>query len=96
VLIYRYKQFITLFASLVILLAQFAVLAHATDHPFHQEDTLCVSMQNAEHDKQIYKNVIYVHLNNVLFGEVAPLFTGIVMPSFNSFYSSRAPPFVIV
>ena len=90
-LIRRHKQFITLFAALVILLLQFAALVHATDHPFHQEDALCIFLQSAEQDKHFFHAVSFSLYDDVFISDVVTLLTESVSPSF-SYYSSRAPP----
>ena len=43
-----------LFAALVILLVQSGALVHATEHPFHQDDVLCASLQSAEQEKHFF------------------------------------------
>ena len=93
-LIRKHRQFITLFASLVILLAQFGVVVHATDHPFHQEETLCLSFQSAGQDKHFLNSIPVVLVNNVLISDADVLLRKTLLSSFNSNYSSRAPPVI--
>jgi len=90
----RRKQFITLLASLAILLAQFGVVVHATDHPFHQEETLCLSFQSAEQDKHFLNAIPVTLINNVLISGLDVLLRETFLSSFNSNYSSRAPPVI--
>ena len=93
-LIRKRRQFITLLASLVILLAQFAVVVHATDHPFHQEETLCLSFQSAGQDKHFFNAIPIALINNVLISDVDVLLRETFLSSFNSIYLSRAPPVI--
>lgn len=74
VLIRRQKQLITLFAALAILLMQVAALVHATEHPFHQEDALCISLQSAEQDKHYFHAVSYLLYSDVFISDVVTLF----------------------
>jgi hypothetical protein len=92
VLIRRHKQLITLFAALVILLVQFAALVHATEHPFHQEDALCISLQSAEQNKHFFHAVSYSLYRDVFISDSVTLLTESVFTSLSSYYSSRAPP----
>jgi hypothetical protein len=94
VLIRKRRQFITLFASLVILLAQFAVVVHATDHPFHQEEAFCLSFQSAGQDKHFFNAKPIALINNVFISDVDVLLRETFLSSFNSIYSSRAPPVI--
>jgi len=80
----------------VILLAQFGVLLHATDHPFHQKEALCFSFQCAEHGNPLLPNVPSVLAGNTFVIHLVMLSTGITLPFFNANYSSRAPPVFIV
>ena len=89
---HRNKQFITLFAALVISLVQFGTLLHATEHPFHQEDALCISLQSAEQDKHYFHAVSYLLYGDVFISDVVTLLTESVFPSLYYYYSSRAPP----
>ena len=95
-LIRNNKQFITLFAALVISLVQFGALLHATDHPFHQEDALCISMQSAEQDKHFFHAVSFSLYNDVFIRDIATFLTGAVPASLSSYYSSRAPPVIAI
>ena len=91
-LILKHRQFITLLASLVILLAQFGVVVHATEHPFHHEEAHCLSFQSAEQNKHFLNAVPIALINNVLISDVDVLPEETFLSSFNSNYSSRAPP----
>jgi len=95
-LIHRNKQFITLFAALVISLVQFGALLHATEHPFHQEDMLCISLQSAEQEKYFFYAVPFSLYNDVFISDVATPLPENVFPSLYSSYSSRAPPVTTV
>ena len=90
----KHKQFITLLATLVILLAQSGVVFHATDHPFHQEEALCLSFQCAEHDKHYFNAIPVALTNHVLNSDIDESLREILLSSFNSNYSSRAPPVI--
>lgn len=79
-------------ASLVIFLAQFASLAHATQHPVDAEDLLCLVCLNAEQDKYLS-----VDTGQAVFEMLAGycVITGIsghFVLSAHVSYSSRAPP----
>lgn len=91
-MICRHKQFITLFTALVILLVQFGTLLHATDHPFHHEDALCISLQSAELDKHFYHAATYSLYDDVFISDVATLLIQKAPTSLYPYYSSRAPP----
>ncbi len=91
-MIHKRKQFITLLASLVILLAQFGVVVHATDHPFHQEEALCLSFQSAEQDKHAFNAIPVALVNPVLVSNVDVSQIETQLSSFRSNYLSRAPP----
>jgi len=95
-LIRRHKQFITVLASLFIILAQFSVLEHATDHPFHQEDAQCISFQSAELNKHLLSAALSVVVNTVFFSDIQTVLTEAVSFSSYSFYSARAPPTAII
>ncbi|MFV9615674.1 MAG: hypothetical protein ACNYZG_06935 [Gammaproteobacteria bacterium] len=86
------KQFITLLASLVIVLAQFGVVVHATNHPFHQEEALCLSFQSAEHDKHAFNAIPVALVNPVLVSGIDVPQVETLLSSFYSNYLSRAPP----
>lgn len=91
-LIRKHKQFVSLFASLAILLAQFSLVLHATDHPFHQEEALCVSFQSADQSKHSSHSVLSVVVaHNFTVDVLSPLTEVIASVSFTH-YSSRAPP----
>ena len=95
-LILRHKQFITFCAALMIVLVQFAALVHATDHPFHHEEALCITLQSAEQDKHFYHAVSLSLYDDVIVSDVSTFLTGEIPPSLNSFYYSRAPPVVAI
>lgn len=86
------KRLIVVAAVLAIFLAQFAVLVHATDHPFHQEDTLCLSFQSAAHDKHFFNHIPFVVFTADYIVELAPQLVEFVALVFDSNYFSRAPP----
>ena len=95
-MICRHKQFVAALASLVIILAQFGVLLHATDHPFHQKEPLCFSFQCAQHDNALLQGAPAVLAGNSFIIDIDIPSTGITLPSFNASYSSRAPPVFII
>jgi hypothetical protein len=95
-LIRRHKQFIALFATLVILLAQFSVLVHATDHPFHQDDAQCITFQSAEQNKYFFQGAPSLLVNDIVISDAETQLSGSVLCAFCSYYSSRAPPATII
>jgi len=92
VLAQNHKQLISFFAVLAIILVQFSAQVHATDHPFHQEDVLCISMQSAEHGQHFYQASLYLHTNNAFVSVADVIHAGRISPFLNPYYSSRAPP----
>jgi hypothetical protein len=92
VLVRRHKQLISLFAVLAIILVQFSAQVHATDHPFHQEDALCFSLQSAAQDQHFFHTATYSHFDNASNSVAEVCHGGRITPSFKPYYSSRAPP----
>ena len=91
-LIRKQKQFISLFAALVILLVQSGALVHATEHPFHQDDVLCASLQSAEQEKHFFHAAWYSLYSDALISDAVILLAENTSLSVYSPYSSRAPP----
>jgi len=92
VILQRHKKIISFIAVLAIILVQFSAQVHATDHPFHQEDVLCVSLQSAEHAQHFYQAAAYSHTNNAIVSVADVIHAGRISPFLNPYYSSRAPP----
>jgi hypothetical protein len=88
----RHKKIISFIAVLAIILSQFSAQVHATDHPFHQEDVLCVSLQSAEHGQHFFQAAAYSHTGNALVIVTGVTHAGRISPFLNPYYSSRAPP----
>ena len=88
----RHKKIIRFIAVLAVILVQFSAQVHATDHPFHQEDVLCVSLQSAEHAQHFYQAATYSHTNNAIVSVADVIHAGRISPFLNPYYSSRAPP----
>lgn len=88
----RHKKIISFIAVLAILLVQFSAQVHATDHPFHQEDVLCVSLQSAEHAQHFFQAAAYTHTDDALVSVTGLTHSGRISPFLNPYYSSRAPP----
>ena len=88
----RHKKIISFIAVLAIILVQFSAQVHATDHPFHQEDVLCVSLQSAEHAQHFYQAALYSHASNAIVSVADVIHAGRISPFLNPYYSSRAPP----
>ena len=91
-LIRRHKQLITSLAVLVIVLVQFGALVHATNHPFHDEDILCITLQSAEQGKHFFHAVSSSFYKDAYISDVSDFQTENISYSLNSFYSPRAPP----
>lgn len=91
-MITKNKQFITLLAVLAILLVQFAAQVHATEHPFHQEEPLCISLQSAEQEKGFLHDVAYTLYDGGFLRDIPALLTGRVSSAALINYSPRAPP----
>ena len=91
-LVRRHKQLISFFAVLAIILVQFSAQIHATVHPFHQEDVLCVSLQSAEHGQHFFQAAAYSHYDNAFISVTAVIHAGRVTAFLNPNYASRAPP----
>jgi len=92
VIVHRHKKIISFFAVLAIILVQFSAQVHATDHPFHQEDVLCVSLQSAEHGQHFFQAAAYSHYDNAIISVTVVIHAGRVTAFRNPNYSSRAPP----
>lgn len=90
-LILKHNRFIVFAITLAILLVQFGALLHAADHPFHQEDVLCISLQSAEQDKHFFHATSLSLYDDIFNIDVEAHITDCVSPSTCS-YSSRAPP----
>jgi hypothetical protein len=92
VLVRRHKQLISFFAVLAIILVQFSAQVHATDHPFHQEDALCFSLQSASQDQHFFHTATYSHFDNASNSVAEVCHSDRITPPFKPYYSSRAPP----
>jgi len=95
-LIYRHKQFIASLAVLVIVLVQFGSLLHATDHPFHTEETLCITLSSSEQGKHFYHAAVFTRNNDVFVSHVLPLPAERASLASSTVYSSRAPPQIAI
>ena len=95
-MIHGHKQFITLIATLVIVLAQFATVVHAADHLFHAEEVLCAAYNSAEHDKSLQNSAPDLVSIPVIYSNRIFLAVRTVSNSFNTGYLSRAPPQITI
>ncbi len=91
-LVHRHKQLTGVLAVLAIVLVQFFAQVHAAEHPFHQEDVLCLPMQSVAKDLHFFQTTVYVHYENAYISAAAVLSIGRISPFLNPHYSSRAPP----
>lgn len=84
-----------LLVSLLILLAQFAAVVHATDHLFHQEDVLCMAFQHAEQNKLFINAASLTVVNSIASNDLIVQTSCGCLAVSRYFYSSRAPPLSI-
>jgi len=78
---------------LLLIISQFASLAHAVDHPFHQADDFCKTFIHCEkHDLSSTHDELSSEFS-VLTSEKYAQSKQPVSVNFSPFYSSRAPPF---
>lgn len=85
-----------MFAALVIVLAQYGALVHATDHPFHHEEALCIMLQSVEQDKHFFHAGTFSQFDDVIVSDVLAFLSEEVTASLYPNYFSRAPPVTIL
>jgi hypothetical protein len=87
------RQFIAGLFVLLFLIGQFASLAHAVEHPFHQADDYCTVFSHYEkYDLASDFSTCYLQFS-ALTSENSFFSQPSVYSRFTPAYSSRAPPF---
>lgn len=80
----------------MIVLVQFGALVHATDHPFHHEDALCITLQSTEQEKHFFHAIPFSLYKNAYISDVSDFLIESISPSLDPYYSSRAPPVITI
>ncbi len=88
----KHKFVVNITLALLVFLAQFVTIVHATEHPFHEDEAACSTFLSVEHNQFLVGEVqpFSLVIAFVVNKEITPVHS--VPLSARHFYRQRAPP----
>jgi len=86
------KQRLAYVLVLFVFLAQFALLVHATEHPFHQDEIVCASYLHAEQNKYLTADGPFLTGTVLIIAATLQSAAIAFVPPSYHHYLQRAPP----